>query len=529
MKRALLLLAICACTNPTPLAPVKPTTVTASGPTLTRVNPDAQPVLDAWADAMGGREAIAALGAIHAKGSYEKGGMIGTIEVWITPRGERREEITLGVLREVRVFDGTRGWLVDRNREVRELAGFELDDQRSLAFREAFAPLLTDRRPGTVLRDGDALTFAPEGGNRPEKISFDRGTKLIDSATRRDGEKSRTTRFSDWNLVDGVKLPFTVREETGNSNETVVIHWKRIERGHTTVGTFTRPPDRDADFTLAANPTEVPIEVVYGGLIFVKVEVNGQPMSFILDTGAEFTLLNSSRVSKLNLQAIGTFATGAGGGDVVVSFVPKMSIQVGGATTTDQIIAAVLLDELEKPLQRPLDGILGYDFLSRFVVELDYKNQRIRLHDRAKYHHTGAGKAIPITLEDSTPYLDASIEVPKQPDVRGHFVVDTGCLCDVTFFTPFVDQHQLLTAFPHAKQAGYSAGAGGTTNQMTATIPTLKIGDQVIKDVKADFARDKHGATADPEVAGLIGSLTWKRYLLVLDYKAQRIFLDPTR
>lgn len=525
MRRAALLLAIAACSSSAPIARA-PAPATAA-PTITNVAPDAAPLVDAWAAAVGGRDALRALGALHATGSYEEGGLTGTIDLWITPRGERREEIVLGPLREVRVFDGTHGWLVDRNRDVRELAGFELDDQLALAFREAFAPLLVDRRHGAVTRDGETLVLAPDGGNRPETVTLDATTHLPVTFVRRDGEKQRTTHVADWTDVDGARLPFSIREETGNPNEAVAIHYKAIERGTPPAGLFAKPPEREPDYTLASDPVVVPIDVAYGGLIFVKVEVNGRPMSFILDSGAEFTLLNSSRLGKLGLQGIGTFATGAGGGDVVVSYVPHVTTKVGGATVSDQIVAAVLLDALEGPLQRPLDGILGYDFISRFVVEIDYAHQTLRLHDRATYRHAGTGTAVPITLEDSTPFFDASITVPERGKLAGHFVLDTGCLCEVQLFTPFVDTHQLLTAFPEARQAGFSAGAGGATNQLSATIPALEIGGQVIENPQAELARDQQGATADPENAGLIGSLVFKRFVLVLDYEAKHAYFDP--
>src|SRR5690349_6456068 len=118
MKRAALLLAaLAACTNPN-TGPQAPAPIV-HGPPIAKIGPDVAPVLDAWAHAMGGRDPLDALGALHGKGSYERGGLRGTIELWVTPRGERREEITLGPLHEVRVFDGTQGWLVDRNSEVR--------------------------------------------------------------------------------------------------------------------------------------------------------------------------------------------------------------------------------------------------------------------------------------------------------------------------------------------------------------------------------------------------------------------------
>jgi predicted aspartyl protease len=531
-------MAAAACSNPNP-PPLERPIVTSGGPTITRVSPDTLPLLDAWANAMGGRAAVSALRAVHAKGSYERGGVKGTIEVWETADGKRREEINLGMLREVRVFDGARGWLVDRNREVRELAGFELDDQLTLAFVASHAALLTDRRAGEVKLDGERLVLAADGNKRPATMWIDRGTHLPDRYQKRDGERTRTITWSDWNLVGntGVKLPWSQREENGNSNDSVVIHWNKVEAvAAPPDGAFTKPADREPDMSLAREPVSVPIETVFGdpsvtkgGLIFVKVSINDQPMSFILDTGAEATVLNSSRVSKLGLQAFGTFATGAGGGDVVLSYVPGVTTTVGGATVSNQIVAAVLLDDIEGLLRRPLDGILGYDFLSRFVVEIDYANQQMRLFDRTKYHHTGAGKSIPITLEDSTPFFDASVEIPKRGMLAGHFVLDTGCLCDVQLFTPFVDANNLLAALPDAKQAGMSAGAGGMTHELSTKIPSVKIGDVVVKDVRADLARDKHGAMADPESTGLIGGLTFGRFTLVLDYRSKQVFLDPPK
>src|SRR5688572_4046539 len=75
---------------------------------VTLVRFDAQPIIDAWADALGGRGSIERLGAWHAKGTYTRGGVTGTIETFQSPSGARREITVLGFLREERVFDGTR-------------------------------------------------------------------------------------------------------------------------------------------------------------------------------------------------------------------------------------------------------------------------------------------------------------------------------------------------------------------------------------------------------------------------------------
>ena len=142
-------------------------------PPVAIVDPSARTLLDAWATSIGGRAKVAALGALHLRGRYTKGGITGTIDLWETPHGERREEIQLAFLHELRVFDGSRGWLVDRNGEVRDLDGFELDDQLAFAFRGSFAPLLADRAPGAVTVDAKGnLVLAAAGGHRPETVTL---------------------------------------------------------------------------------------------------------------------------------------------------------------------------------------------------------------------------------------------------------------------------------------------------------------------------------------------------------------------
>jgi hypothetical protein len=338
---------------------------------------------------------------------------------------------------------------------------------------------------------------------------------------RRDGEKLRATRFDDWREVGGVAMPFHLHEDNGDPHDAVDVQVVSIERG--TPPAFTRPPERAPDVTGTA---AVPFDLAFGGLVFVDVTVNGTPMAFILDSGAESTVLNASRLAALGLTQTGTFAAGAGGGDVTVGYVPHVTYAVGGAVLHDQIVSAIPLDALEGPLGRKLDGILGYDFLSRFVVELDYAHEQLRLHDRATYRH-GPGVPVTITIEDSTPFVDAAVALPGIAAVPGHFTLDTGCLCEVELSSPFTDEHHLLAAVPDARNAGFSAGAGGETHQVSATITSLRIGAQTIDRPVADFSRDTTGATADPESAGLIGALVWKRFVLVLDYKRKQVWLDP--
>ena len=95
MKLVASLVAIIACSGGPAVRP----------PPLTAIAPQATTALDAWAQAIGGRDRLAAQTAWHARGTIKKGGLTGRYEMWATARGEIRAETTLGVIREVHVFD----------------------------------------------------------------------------------------------------------------------------------------------------------------------------------------------------------------------------------------------------------------------------------------------------------------------------------------------------------------------------------------------------------------------------------------
>jgi hypothetical protein len=497
-------------------------------PPQAAIAPQALPALDAWAQAVGGRDRLAGYTAWHARGVIKKGGLTGRYEMWATARGEIRAVTELGIIREVHVFDGTHGWLVDRNREVRDLDGVELDDALDEVFLETLAPLLPERRAGEVAANADGtLTITPRGSHRPMTMTFDASTHLPTAFSRRDAEKLRTTTWRDWRSVDGIKLAFVTRDDNGDPNDTTTLELESFDRQPPPKHAFARPRDREPDARLAKTPAEVAIDTALDALVFVDVSVNGVAMKFILDSGAESTVLNRSRLAKLGLTATGKFAAGAGGGDVELSYVAGVGFALPGVTIDKQIVAAIPLDQLEPVLQRPIDGILGYDFLSRFVVELDWKAKKMWLHDRDTYRHTGSGERVAFTLEGSTPQADASITVPGREPLSGRFTIDTGCVCHVQLSSPFVDGNNLLDAVPGAKATVSGAGAGGETHELSAKIPALTIGKLTIDNPRADFSRDKVGATADPELAGLIGSAVFREFRLVLDYRHKQLWLDP--
>lgn len=441
---------------------------------------------------------------VHVVGTMTHGGLSGTFEKWETSRGERRVAIG-GVDSSETVFDGTRGWLVDRNHYVRALAGPELEEE--LAFSD--------------LLEHPALATTTHG----KKLTITRDAHHVVSIARQSAEKIRAMKLSDYRTVDGVDVPFAMEDGTGDPADVLTVRIDRVEIDAAPPA-FVRPPDPKPDWTLAPD-TVLPLEM-YRNLPTTQVSVNGKPpLTFIVDTGAEVTVVNMSRVAQLGLVTVGAGSIGGGGGEVGFAYVQDVGLTMPGVALQHQTIAAVPLDAMEPLFGHPIDGILGYDFLSRFVVELDYANKKLVLHDPATYRAPNAG--VPITLEDSTPHADATITAGALAPLHGHFTVDTGYAGEVSLNSPFVAAHELLKAVGKALEppAGSAMGVGGETRSLVGRLASVQIGGLTVPRPITDFGQDQVGADADVESQGLLGSSLLRRFVVTFDYRHEKMYLVP--
>ncbi len=117
-------------------------------------------------------------------------------------------------------------------------------------------------------------------------------------------------------------------------------------------------------------------------LIMLDVVVDGETKPFILDTGASNTVIDKraadpSAVEDVG-QAVGLGGCGAGHSMEAVMATVK-SLAVGDATVSDLRVAGIDLDGINEKIGARVAGILGYDFLSRFRVTIDYRAKRLTL------------------------------------------------------------------------------------------------------------------------------------------------------
>ena len=180
-------------------------------------------ILQRYEQAMGGKEAIAAVTTYHLKGTFELGNLTGKIEGW-----GKDPLKTLTVIEFPRVgslkkgFDGQTRWVQTpagtfTDSSPQEIAEMERDAEVFSAgkIRSMFESMKLDYRARLNGRDMNVIEGKPAQGPA-EKLFFDVENGLLvrwDMARR---QPKRGTVFvkvhlDDYREVDGVKVPFKVR------------------------------------------------------------------------------------------------------------------------------------------------------------------------------------------------------------------------------------------------------------------------------------------------------------------------------
>lgn len=156
--------------------------------------------------------------------------------------------------------------------------------------------------------------------------------------------------------------------------------------------------------------SSVPVEATSGNIL-VTVDVNDVPATFILDTGAERTLMGEDVVRQLGLERDGWVASavrGIAGIEERPNALPR-SLRLGRATLRRETLAgdtSVTVGPLPMTeiAGRPIAGLLGRDFLSPFDLDLDLPHHRLTLYD---VHGCGVG-----FLPWTAPYASIPASIP---------------------------------------------------------------------------------------------------------------------
>lgn len=283
------------------------------------------------------------------------------------------------------------------------------------------------------------------------------------------------------------------------------------------------------NITSGKNRVEIPFES-YNNLIVIPVVINNAfPIKFVVDTGVRTAILTEKAVSDaLNLKYTRTITlVGAAGGEgVEAHIVPNISLNLPGVSGRGQALLVMEKDYLllSSNLGTEVHGILGYEIFSRFIVEIDYMRNLLILHEPNSFKPRRSYKVLPIQVEDTKPYLTATIVQKDGCKVESKLLIDTGASHSLLIHT---SSHRDLNLPETTLTTTLGKGLGGNIVGDVGRIERLEIGDFVFKDLVASFPEKEIyvDIIAETKRQGTVGGGLTNRFTIIFDYFSQKLYL----
>jgi hypothetical protein len=255
---------------------------------------------------------------------------------------------------------------------------------------------------------------------------------------------------------------------------------------------------------------------------------DGPPADFIYDTGASITVIDSAYAAKIGLQTEGLQQGQGAGATGSASFAALSSLTVAavggdGIEVKDARVAVLSVNSVLAPyFWRECAGVIGFDFINRFVNEIDFDARVLTLRDPKTFQYAGRGAAIPMTLAGHTPVVTMKLD----GGITGGFRVDVGSGSTVDLHTPFVKQHDLVARAGRGVEV-MGGGFGGTFTTRIVRMKKLEIGPYSWADPLVSLSQATAGAFTSEDYAGNIGNRILERFKVTLDYERRQMWLEP--
>ncbi|MGK0251184.1 MAG: hypothetical protein ACI81G_000620 [Gammaproteobacteria bacterium] len=289
-------------------------------------------------------------------------------------------------------------------------------------------------------------------------------------------------------------------------------------------GSFQLPPGR----------TEEKIKVnIISNIVIIPVVVNGTPLSFILDTGANGTIIfqieSDQKVEARNAAYIEL--RGAGAGDPIKAIKSSgNSITVGSATSRSETMY-VILDEqsnFSPRLGYAVQGILGYQFFKDFIVEINYPREYIIIHKPERYSYKKKKKNFdtPLLFYRNRPFIETMVTL-EEGTSKAHMLLDSGASDALWLF-----QNEKNIRVPKRNFKDYlGIGLNGNINGARAYTPNLKIGPFNFNKVTTAFpdSTSIQNLHITDWRNGSVGADFLKRFHCIIDYPNSKLTLTKNR
>jgi PDZ domain-containing protein/aspartyl protease len=272
--------------------------------------------------------------------------------------------------------------------------------------------------------------------------------------------------------------------------------------------------------------TSFPFTLFTGGVILVKAQFEDFPdsLNFILDTGSGGISLDSTTSDRLKLHPIASDETIAGiAGSQQVRFLYNQHLHLPGLTVDSLKFHVSDYDVLSSVYGEKVDGIIGYSFISRYIVNIDYDSSRVYIYTKGSFKYPKGGHLLKPVIA-GLPIMP--VEVTDAADITARYYFDSGAGLCLLLTADFAADSSILNSRKKVYLTQVQ-GLGGNANMRLSTVKDLKLGPYRFRKVPTYIFDDNYNLFNYPNLAGLVGNDILRRFNVYLNYEHRDIYLIP--
>jgi predicted aspartyl protease len=340
---------------------------------------------------------------------------------------------------------------------------------------------------------------------------FDVGTFLLREMRTRDYDKVvGVDRFSRHIYVCGKPVPTRVDHSDSLSSETyqtTLVRHQLLADPHLLAIPQSRTPFVP-QYRLPAT-----LNSMFGPFgILIRVDIQGDPYWFKLDSGASTVTLDRDLVQRLGGHEFARYSGTKGGAvDYAAAVVPRLDI--GPVYATNLTVGVINHDYVEQGVH--VVGLLGCDFIASWPLSVDFRRQTVVL-GTAPPETDRRWTSVRTRSESCRPTIHARLE--NQPAT---LVLDLGATETVIN----EDLYDRIAASVHEVDTTLVRFIGGDALAATQyVVPNASAGALSLGPIVASVVAEGRGQDLDND--GFLGLNVLRNYRIVMDYRHQQTYFQ---
>ncbi|MES2458357.1 MAG: aspartyl protease family protein [Bacteroidota bacterium] len=267
-----------------------------------------------------------------------------------------------------------------------------------------------------------------------------------------------------------------------------------------------------------------------GSHLSIKVSAgNNENLHFIFDSGCTGATIDSAKaeaagIGKENRQLV---SVSGSGGSQSYWMAMAQSIKLDSVKLKNINLVLANFSSLSQDTGNPIDGIIGYEVLARYVTRLDFDRKELSLFDGIQHVDTTGYTGIPFEFSKNIliPRFPITVALANGESFTGKVMFDTGNAFSLIVSTPFNKFHNFVSKIGESFTTG-GRGMNASTTDQVAVIKSMSFngfdfGKMSVRLTVNDKAEPRDG------YLGILGMEVIKRFNIILDYAGKKIYLKP--